>query len=192
MILNSFFTKYGTPITGLSPTIKIWEVTDTTDTLVINNDPLLEIGSGFYKYVFAGYDVTKNYIMLIDGGSTQPVGERYNISATQEQKVSTSNVQQIISGVWEEQASTHTNIDTTGFLLNQISADTQATNLNVNIALDLLDILLKYERNRTRIDKTAKTLTVYDDDNLTPIKVFRLKDSTGAASVDEVCERLPI
>lgn len=192
MIVNAFYTKFGVPKTGLIPVITIWEVTETTNTQVITNDPCVEIGGGFYKYVFVGYLPTKNYVMSIDGGATQPVGERYNISATQEQKVSPDNVQQIITGVWEETAADHTSVSSTGLLLNQISADTQATRIDVTIALDLLSTLLKYERNRTKIDKVAKTLTVYDDNGITPIRVFDLKDSTGALSVTEVCERNPV
>jgi hypothetical protein len=192
MIVNAFYTKYGVPKTGLVPEITIWEVTDTTNTQDVTGAPLTEIGGGFYKYVFAAYNEFTNYVMSIDGGVTQPLGERYNISATQEQKVSSSNVQQIISGVWDAPASTHISLDTTGLLLNQISADTQATNLNVTLALNVLNTLLKYDRNRTRIDKVAKTLTVYDDDGVTPIRVFDLKDDTGAASVAAVYERAPI
>jgi len=56
---------------------------------------------------------------------------------------------------------------------------------------ELLDALIKYDKNKTKIDPTAKTLTVYDDDNSTPIAIFDLKDSTGAPSVTEVFERVP-
>ena len=196
MIVNSFFTKNGAPATGLSPIIDIWDITDTTNTQVVTTGTCTEIGSGFYKYVFPGYDSTQNYVMLIDGGVSQPTGERYNISATQSVNVATENISQITSsvaaGVWEETATNHTNIGTTGLLLNQIGADTSATNLNVNTALSVLSLLIKYERNRTRIDKLAMTLTVYDDDNLTPIRVFNLKDETGQPSVTSVFERMPV
>lgn len=55
----------------------------------------------------------------------------------------------------------------------------------------LIQLLVKYESNRTRVDKTAFTLTVYDDDGTTPIEVFDLKNFLGAPSYTEVAERVP-
>jgi len=59
---------------------------------------------------------------------------------------------------------------------------------NIN---SLVSLLLKYERNRTRVDKNAFTLTVYDDDGTTPLKVFNLRDFTNSPSYTEVAERMP-
>ncbi len=56
---------------------------------------------------------------------------------------------------------------------------------------ELLNILFKYENNRNKIDKIANTLTIYDDDDISVLKVFDLKDSTGVGSVTEVYERIP-
>jgi hypothetical protein len=67
----------------------------------------------------------------------------------------------------------------------------QVLNDNEAGVITLLQTLLKYEKNRTRIDKTAKTLTVYDDDGTTPIKVFSLRDENGVPSITEIIERLP-
>jgi hypothetical protein len=55
----------------------------------------------------------------------------------------------------------------------------------------LLDVIRKYSTNRTRVDATAKTLTVYDDDCTTVLRVFDLLDGAGSPSIDEVCERKP-
>ena len=63
--------------------------------------------------------------------------------------------------------------------------------LDINTIVGIVNTLLKYEKNRTRVDKNAFTLTVYDDDGVTPLKVFNLKDFTGAASYTEVAERMP-
>ena len=54
-----------------------------------------------------------------------------------------------------------------------------------------LNEILKYSANRTKIDKIAKTLTVFDDNGTTPIKVFDLKDFNGVASITEIAERAP-
>jgi len=51
--------------------------------------------------------------------------------------------------------------------------------------------VLKYSKNRTKIDATAFTLTVYDDDGTTPLEVFDLKDENGVASITSIFERIP-
>jgi hypothetical protein len=72
----------------------------------------------------------------------------------------------------------------------------QETNLDIiqftidNMAV-VVDTILKYHKNRTLIDENAFTLTVYDDDNVTPIKVFNLKDEAGLASIVSIFERIP-
>lgn len=67
-------------------------------------------------------------------------------------------------------------------------------NVEVDLAqlLALMQLVRKMDTNRTRIDVVQKTLTVYDDDDFTPLVVFALKDSTGAPSVEQVCERVPL
>jgi len=47
------------------------------------------------------------------------------------------------------------------------------------------------DTNRTKIDDVAKTLTVYDDDCTTVLRVFQLLDQNGNPSTDSVCERKP-
>lgn len=71
----------------------------------------------------------------------------------------------------------------------KVVADDLATDLTS--MLSLVETLLKYSKNRTRVDQTAKTLTIYDDDTLTPIKVFNLKDFAGIGSITEIAERMP-
>lgn len=86
-IVNSFISLLGQPITGATPTIRIWEITDTTNDLVVTDDNMQEVidtsspagGDGFYKYVFAGYDPTKEYLVRIDAGNTIPIHSRYYV-----------------------------------------------------------------------------------------------------------------
>lgn len=191
MIINSFFTDVGVPRTGLSPTIRIWEVNVASHLLVITDAPMIEVGGGFYKYEFATYDPTKNYVMRVDGGAALADSERYEVAATEELKLEDAMITSMASGVWDEPQASHLSAGSTGEVLSQIKADT--TNISVSIVTinSLVNTLLKYERNRTKIDVAAKTLTVFDDDCVTPLTVFSLKDSTGAASVAEVCERSP-
>lgn len=191
MIINSFFTEAGAPKTGLSPTIRIWEVSAGAHTLVITDASMTEVGDGFYKYNFAAYDATKNYVVRADGGVVLANADRYEYGATEELKVDDGSVANISSGVWDESASSHLIAGSTGEMLSQIKADTSSIYVSVATVNALVNTLLKYEKNRTKIDTAAKTLTVFDDDCVTPLTVFNLKDSSGNASVAEVCERSP-
>lgn len=179
------FTNNGVPALGLSPTIDIWEL--SPDSLVVNNGALVEVAQGWYRYNFVTYDYTKTYVFTIDGGVTltQPC-DRYKIGGNE------SFVEDISYQVWEESGAAHLTLGTTGYIVNQIKADTTNIIISVAAATTLIQTLLKYERNRTRIDPIAKTLTVYDDDCITPLQVFDLLDTTGTPSVTEVCERKPI
>ncbi len=76
--------------------------------------------------------------------------------------------------------------------VNDIGVDVTNVLSNLGAATDLINILLKYSKNRTKIDDVQKTMTVFDDDGITPIRVFDLKDLTGAPSITKVAERNPI
>ena len=75
MLIISFFTDGGTPKTGLSPTIDVWE---DDGTQVVTAQVMTEIAGGFYKYDFVGYNSSKNYSIRSDGGATLSGNERYN------------------------------------------------------------------------------------------------------------------
>jgi len=126
---------------------------------------------------------------------------------------------QIAAEVWESLLSSHTNTLTMGGMLNTLNTRTQNIynscvgidlKLDINISktddvltdtgniitslqtcIDLVNNILKYNTNRTRIDESAKTLTIYDDDDVTPIRVFNLKDFNGLASITQIAERMP-
>jgi hypothetical protein len=49
----------------------------------------------------------------------------------------------------------------------------------------------KIETNRWKLDGTAYTFTVYDDDGSTPLYVWDLTDAGGSPSVNAVFERVP-
>lgn len=210
LIITSFFTRNGVPVHGLTPTIRIWEVQDTTHTLLLpifGPDPLMvEVGDGFYKFIFStslGYDASKTYTARVDGGITVTnPGERYqSVNVTPDVLPTSTTISpgdiatitnSVVNGVWDANATDHMTVGSMGLYQNEIHADVQQLRIDVTTAISLVSTLLKYERNRTKIDKIAKTLTIYDDDGVTPIKVFDLKDSTGAPSVIEVCERDPV
>lgn len=93
--------------------------------------------------------------------------------------------------VWESLSADHLTAGTLGLIVNQIKSDTGLISIDVTTILDIVTTLQKYNTNRTKIDKVAKTLTVYDNNGITPIKVFDLKDSTGTPSITEITERTP-
>lgn len=192
-IITSFFTNNGVPTVGLSPTIQIWELHPTNpliNTSVVTGDPMVEIGGGWYRYDFLTYDIAKNYTFTTDGGGTLPTFERYSTA------VNESYQEDVVSAVLDEDATSHIIPGSVGLVIQQTHANTVTTLTtcitNMTQVLAMLEELLKYDMNRTKLDKIAKTLTVYDDDQVTPIRVFNLKDSNGLPSVLEVCERVPV
>jgi hypothetical protein len=82
-------------------------------------------------------------------------------------------------------------VETSDGKIDDIQTDISAMNLSISTLVTIVNTLLKYEKNRTRVDKNAYTLTIYDDDGVTPLKVFNLKDFNGNASYTEIAERMP-
>lgn len=188
-IITVHFSSSGIPQPGLSPTIGIYELHATNpaiNTLVVASGIVAEIGNGWYRYNFTTYDNTKNYVYTFDGGSSLQACERYKIGGNE------SYAEDISVSVWNEPALDHLGTGSTGLVLTQIKSDTASVMISQGALSTLLNTLLKYEKNRTKIDTTAATLTVYDDDCVTPLHVFNLKDHLGNPSVAEVCDRVPI
>lgn len=101
-----------------------------------------------------------------------------------------------IGNGWYNLALTASHTDTLGdFVLHIEAVNADPTDLIDEITsttvTDSLTALLKYQTNRTKIDATTSTLTIYDNDKITPLHVFYLKDSTGALSTTQIVERTP-
>ena len=96
MKIITSFTQSGVPKEGLSPTIKILKLDGT---IVINNESMTEIGSGFYKYEFATYDEDEDYCISTDGTSSLSNYERYNFSTNE--KAPIGKIFKIEKGKWE-------------------------------------------------------------------------------------------
>lgn len=211
--INSLFTNNGIPATDIGtltpgyPSIRIWEINGNISTLIVgapsgigqNTDGVMievtDNGSpatkdGFYSFLFTdiiGYDPTKKYLIRTDGGPSLPNNERYQTAEIDPIE------ETIINGVWDEQlAPDHQIVGSAGLTLSQIKADTTQLFLDIAAVNDLVNLLLKYDTNRTKIDEVNKTLTVYDDDCTTVLRVFQLLDQTGTPSITSVCERKPI
>jgi hypothetical protein len=75
MMLSAYFTLNGEPKTALSPTISVLNV--ATGAAVVSNQAMTEVGLGWYRYDFVGFDAALNYVMVCDGGATLTGSERY-------------------------------------------------------------------------------------------------------------------
>lgn len=72
--ISVFFKNAGVPATGLSPTL---DARLPDGTLALNSVAMIEIGGGWYTYSFVGYDKTKTYYFVADGGATLDDADRY-------------------------------------------------------------------------------------------------------------------
>ncbi len=230
IIITSFFTSSGAPITGLTPTIRIWEVDAADQTLLIGATeglngagpvgggapaggigtdgtmlemhdktagasgsgglPLAGSQDGFYRYVFDtvnGYDPDKAYVFRVDGGVAQPNGERYQAGEFD----ATSNADQMVDLFYNEPKLEHLVAGSFGEAFNQDNTNIKTLVLDVADIEVIVTLLCKYETNRTKIDGIAKTMIIYDDDCVTPLRTFSLRDASGTPSVIDICERTP-
>jgi hypothetical protein len=70
-IITTYKNADGSPLTGLIPLITIHDITDmSTPILVIDAITMTEIGTGFYGYIFEGYEEGKEYTVYIDADSS--------------------------------------------------------------------------------------------------------------------------
>lgn len=188
-LLTVHYTSSGLPKTGLSPVVTIFElnaIDPAVNNAVVIDGAAVEIGSGWYRYDFTSYDRAKNYVFTFDGGASLTAYERYKYGGNE------SYTEDVAPSVWEQQINAHTVSGSTGLVLSQIKADTTTISLNDATLASMLSTLLKYQRNRTRIDLTAAQLVIYDDDGATPLTTFNLRDFSGMPNVQEVCEKIPV
>jgi hypothetical protein len=182
-IITVHFTTAGVPATGISPTIDIYDV--LTNTLIVSGGSMSEIGGGWYKYSFATYSYTSKYVFTFDGGGTLVNVDRYKSSGNESHK------EDISYAVLDEPITDHTITGSVADTVSKTKADTTTVVLNGVTFSYLINLILKYEQNRTKIDTANAQLLVYDDDNTTLIQAFNLFDVNGNPSVAEVLERVP-
>lgn len=212
IIISSYFENASGPAIGLTPSIRIWEVTTTGENLVVGapcgtgqatDGVMSELGDcgspetqqdGFYRYTFTsalGFDSTKSYVVRVDGGGALPNRFRYQASKI----ACVDSIEGVADAVWNAEADNYAlgSPVTMGGLQNATYVSVETIRVtDIPALFALMDIVRKYHTNRTKIDASTYTLTVYDDDCVTPIRIFRLLDSSGTPSVTEVCERTSI
>jgi len=123
MNISAYFSEYGTPKTGLSATITIYDVSDSS--VVINAAAMTEMANGFYTYVFAAIDTSKEYTAICDSVTlTGP--ERYavlgfsSLATETKQDIIDTNVDTINSNV----VSIETKVDTIDTVVDAIKLKT--------------------------------------------------------------------
>ncbi len=153
MNILAFFTKYGEPATGLTPTIRIREI--PAGTLVVTDDLMTEVGDGFYNYDFTSYDSNKDYSIRSDGGVTLPESERYVYAGNENYIQDIENANDNIS---TQLTSISGSIDNISTDLISISGDIQVIDNNIssisntvnNISTDLISVsgnIIKIDTN---------------------------------------------
>lgn len=209
--INSFITTNGAPATSLPsgyPKVRIWSVNSSSYALVVgqpdgighNSDGIMnpvQTGSdttdGFWSFTFTdsiGYNPTTKYLVRIDSGPTQNANERYQSAGID--PAQTISPTDIANAVWEEPQTSHNHLGTMGFAVNQTRGDVASMLLTLSDVQNIINLIVKYDTNRTKIDTTNKQLIVYDDDCTTILRIFQLLDSSGTPSTDSVVERVPI
>ena len=171
-LITSYFTKFGAPQLGLVSTIKIYEITQAANTVLVNGAPMLEVGDGIYKYAFTTYDFKKNYIFVVNGGATLGNSDRYQVTANESFAEDTAYM------TWEESMLGHTTPGTAGE--------------NQQLIVDIVKNILKFHTNRTKIDSNTFKLHVYDTDGVTILHTYDLKDEHGTSTITRIFERRPV
>lgn len=168
------------------------EMFDKTPTPGSGGSPIGGDRDGMYRYNFDsynGYDPVKSYVVRVDGGPTLNAYDRYQVVYINPEANDLNN---IVDAIYNAPATSYMQSGSFGEKFNQTASNAAQLMIDMYDVLALLDIALKYQTNKTKIDHLAKTLTVYDDDCVTPLRVFNLYDHLGQPSITEVCERRPV
>ena len=110
MDILAFFTNSGAPALGLSPTIRIRDVSDNS--LLITDAVMSEVGDGNYKYDYVAYDLHKNYSIRCDGGVVLPAGERYTYGGNENyiEDIENSTLSDGVTGLEQDIAEVNANV----------------------------------------------------------------------------------
>lgn len=99
----------GEPVTGLSATIHVWNITvPESTTLIVSGAAMTEIGYGAYVYSFTAYSGTLSYLFRCDGSSAMDGLDRYVWSTNEVDPVT------IAEQVWDATRLDHTTDGTFG------------------------------------------------------------------------------
>lgn len=99
MWIVATYIEYNIPKTGLTPTIKIYRLSDKN--LVVNGDNMDELGDGMYTYNFNSYDSDEDYMTVCDGGSSLISRYCYPLSFFKDYTTDLTFLKDIAGGRWK-------------------------------------------------------------------------------------------
>lgn len=189
MYILAHFTQSGTPTTGLTPTLRAFDLGD--DSVELSDVAMSEVGSGFYKYDFTTYSENTDYAFTIDGGSGLEGGDRYKAIGNDDfdvpadivslNDVSTSEVlTQVSAGLATYDGPTHAEL--TG-LVASVTGDINSLNdLSIaDLTITLISRLAAYD-SPTHAELIGLIATVTGDiDSLNDISSSDVETATDAA-----------
>jgi hypothetical protein len=97
MWISAFFTNGGNPVTGLSPSIRIRDVSNNN--LIVTDVSMNEVGDGFYKYDFIFFNIDDDYVIRCDAGITLSGTDRYTFGSSGEYNNDFSSIDATLSGI---------------------------------------------------------------------------------------------
>lgn len=174
LLITAYFSDGGSPKTGLSPTIDIYDLSDNS--LDIDGGAMTEVGGGFYKYTFTAHDNTKDYAIICDGTATLSGSERYAISTTGD----AGDVNQILADTNELQgliSSSKIAAQVKGIDNIDLSA-TMKSSVNSEVDTALSDINLDHLMKVAVSDRTDMTTEIVNDTVLANIMVKAAGDTS--------------
>ena len=138
------------------------------------------------------YSIYENSYLLgkFDTGETVTI-ILYDLSDDSQIAINTNVCDEIgTTGVFKWSTTNITNYPTTFTDILYIMTDSLGNTVEGKFTIGgVIDLVMKYSKNATKIDPIAKQFIIYDDDGITPIRVFNLKDRDGNLSISETFER---
>jgi hypothetical protein len=174
MFVTAFFTSAGVPEPGLTPTLRIRDV--STNALVVTDDSMTEVGDGWYKYDFTVYDPDTDYVVRCDGGAGLSGSDRYAFAGTD------SESGDLIAKTVQPYILT----DATPFK----GADIAAIKSDTDQAATMLALIQQVERGSWEVKGVQ--MFFYEPDNVTPLLTFNLFDDQGNPTGVNIFKRVPV
>jgi len=94
-----------------------------------------------------------------------------------------------IDGKAEALALVVDNVDTT---VTNIDSKVDTIDVTINNILSITEEVLKYGKNRSRIDPVNYQMIIYENDGVTELKRYDLKDRNNVASILEIFDKVPV
>ena len=150
MNIIAYFSSSGVPTTGLTPTIRIRKLLNNE--VAVNDDSMVEVGDGFYKYSFEEYDQSIDYVFRADGGPNLSNNDRYVYGSNNNQLIEerTSSIKLVTDKL-------------------QFDADNNIQSIAQNPELSNLDVIVSSRADQTSVNQIPLNSLLTNDvrlDNL--------------------------